>query len=183
MRILRGRLLVALAGLLAASLVACGGEEGEGDAASRQAVKTLKGEGFSVRMPGSPKRQVITAQTAAGAVPITAYITEGGEEGFSMSVVTVPEGVRGDLDRAVQGAAESVKGKLRTTTKIRHQGFPGRDARIADAADANGNKGTVFARVILAKGRVFQLQYVTGGADVKAAPAAYRSFVSSLKIG
>ena len=182
MRIRRGLLLVAIAGLLATSLVACGGEE-DGDAASRQAVRTLKGEGFSVRMPGSPKRQVITARTAAGPVPITAYITEGGEEGFSMSVLTVPKGVRGDLDGAVQGAAASVKGKLRTTTKIRHQGFPGRDARIADAADANGNKGTVFARVILAKGRVFQLQYVTGGADVKAAPAAYRSFVSSLKIG
>jgi len=183
MRLLRGLLLVALAGLLATGLVACGGDEGDGDAASGQAVKTLKGEGFSVRMPGSPKRQVITAQTAAGPVPITAYITEGGEAGFSMSVLTVPEGVRGDLDGAVEGAAASVKGKLRTTEKIRHQGFPGRDARIADAADANGNKGTVFARVILAKGRVFQLQYVTDGADVKAAPAAYQRFVSSLKIG
>ncbi|MDP1849595.1 MAG: hypothetical protein Q8K79_17550 [Solirubrobacteraceae bacterium] len=181
MRILRGLLLVALAGLLATGLAACGGDEGDADA-SRPEVKTLQGEGFSVRMPGTPKRQVITAQTAAGPVPITAYITEGGEEGFSMSVLTVPEGVRGDLDGAVEGAAASVKGKLRTTTKIRYQGFPGRDARIADAADANGNKGTVFARVILAKGRVFQLQYVTGGADVTAAPPAYRSFVSSLKI-
>jgi len=178
MRIVCG-LLVALLGT---SLLACGGD-GDAGGAAQQAVKTLKGDGFSVRMPGSPKRQVITARTAAGPVPITAYITEGGEEGFSMSVLTVPDGVRGDLDGAVQGAAASVKGKLRTTTKIRHQGFPGRDARIADAADANGNKGTVFARVILARKRVFQLQYVTDGADVKAAPAAYHSFVSSLKIG
>jgi hypothetical protein len=180
-RIGRALLLLALAALLGTALIGCG--DGDGDAASRQAVRTVQGDGFSVRMPGSPKRQVITAQTAAGPVPITAYITEGGEEGFSMSVLTVPEGVRGDLDGAVRGAAASVKGKLRTTTKIRHQGFPGRDARIADAADANGNKGTVFARVILAKGRVFQLQYVTGGADVTSAPDAYRSFVSSLKIG
>ena len=180
MRILRGLLLVALAGT---ALLACGGDADDGAAAGRQAVKTLTGDGFSVRMPGSPKRQVITARTAAGPVPITAYITEGGEEGFSMSVLTVPDGVRGDLDGAVRGAAASVRGTLRTTTKIRHQGFPGRDARIAGAADANGNKGTVFARVILAKGRVFQLQYVTDGADVKAAPAAYRRFVASLKIG
>ena len=176
-------LLVALVALLGTALAACGGGEDGGDSATRQAVRTLEGEGFSVRMPGSPKRQVITARTAAGPVPITAYIAEGGEDGFSMSVLTVPEGVRGDLDGAVRGAAASVKGKLRTSTKIRHQGFPGRDARIAVAADANGNKGTVFARVILAKGRVFQLQYVTGGADVRVAPAAYRSFVSSLKIG
>jgi len=40
----------------------------------------------------------------------------------------------------------------------------------------------VFVRVILAKGRVFQLQYVTAGADVEAPPAAYRRFVASLKI-
>lgn len=181
MRTRRGTLLVALAVLLGTGIVACGDDDR--DAASRQPVKTLRGEGFTVRMPGSPARRVITAQTPAGPVPITAYITEGGEEGFSMSVLTVPDGVRGDLEGAVKGAAASVKGKLRTSTKVRHQGFPARDARIADAADANGNKGTVFARVILAKGRVFQLQYVTGGADVTSAPAAYRDFVSSLKIG
>ena len=134
-------------------------------------------------MPGSPKRQVITAQTAAGPVPITAYITEGGEEGFSMSVLKVPKGVKGDLAGAVQGAASSVEGTLKDTAQTRYQGFPARDARITNAADQNGNKGTVFARVILAKGRVFQLQFVTGGADVKSPPAAYTRFVSSLKIG
>jgi hypothetical protein len=163
-------------------LVACGGD-GDGDGAARQRVDTLKGQGFSIAMPGTPKRQVITAQTAAGPVPITAYISEGGEEGFSMSVLTVPKGVKGDLDGAVKGAASSVKGTLKDSARTRYQGFPARDARIANAADENGNKGTVFARVILAEGRVFQLQYVTAGADVKAPPAAYRRFVSSLKIG
>ena len=182
MRILGGLLLVALATLAATALVACGGGEDDG-AAGEQRVKTLDGEGFSVKMPGSPKRQVITARTAAGPVPITAYISEAGEEGFSMSVLTLPKGVEGDLDGAVKGAADSVEGRLRDSTKTRYQGFPARDARIGDAADENGNKGTVFARVILAKRRLYQLQYVTGGADVKSPPAAYRSFVSSLKIG
>jgi hypothetical protein len=182
-RILRGPLLVALAALAATAPVACGGGEDD-DAASQQRVKTVDGDGFTVEMPGSPKRQVITARTAAGPVPITAYISEGGEEeGFSMSVLTLPKGVKGDLAGAVKGAADSVDGRLRDSTNTRHQGFPARDARIADAADENGNKGTVFARVILAKRRLYQLQYVTAGADVKAPPDAYRSFVSSLKIG
>ena len=182
MRALRGLLLVALATLAATSLVACGGGADD-DAASQQRVKTLDGDGFSVEMPGSPKRQVLTARTAAGPVPITAYISEGGEDGFSMSVLTLPTGVEGDLDGAVKGAADSVEGRLKDSTQTRHQGFPARDARIGDAADKNGNKGTVFARIILAKRRLFQLQYVTGGADVKSPPAAYRDFVASLKIG
>ena len=179
---LRGLLLIALVTLLGTALVACGEDEDKG-AASQKPAGTLKGEGFSVKMPGSPKRQVITAQTAAGPVPITAYITEGGEEGFSMSVLKLPKGVRGDLDSAVKGAASSVQGTLKDSRATRHQGFPARDARIANAEDKNGNKGTVFARVILARGRVFQLQFVTGGGDVKSPPAAYTSFVSSLKIG
>jgi hypothetical protein len=177
MSILQRLTVIALATLAGAGLVACGEE-----AASEKKVATLKGEGFTVAMPGKPKREVITAQTAAGPVPITAYITEGGEEGFSMSVLKVPSGVKGDLDGAVKGAASSVGGKLADTTKTTFQGFPARDARITGAKDSNGNKGTVFARVILAKGKVFQLQFVTGGADVKSAPKQYTAFVASLKI-
>ena len=116
MRILRPLRLVAIATLLGTALVGCGEEEGKGNAGAKPAA-TLEGEGFSVKMPDSPKRQVITAQTASGPVPITAYITEGGEEGFSLSVLTVPKGVRSDLEGAVQGAASSVKGTLRTARR------------------------------------------------------------------
>ena len=71
----------------------------------------VKGDGFTVKMPGDAQaRGHHGRQTAAGPVPITAYITEGGDEGFSMSVLNVPEGVKGDLDGAVQGAATNVKG-------------------------------------------------------------------------
>jgi hypothetical protein len=177
MRTAQRLLLVALAGFASSALVACGEEK-----ASTKPVATLKGDGFTVAMPGSPKAETITAQTAGGPLPITAYITEGGEEGFSMSVLKVPKGVRGDLDGAVRGAASSVGGTLKDTKKLKFQGFPARDARITGAEDSNGNKGTVFARVILAKGRVFQLQFVTGGADVTSPPKQYTAFVSSLKI-
>lgn len=178
MRTVQRLALVALAGVAGSALVACGEEK-----ASRKPVATLKGDGFTVVMPGKPKRETITAQTAGGPVPITAYITEGGSEGFSMSVLTVPKGVKGDLDGAVRGAASSVGGRLQDATKVTFQGFPARDARITGAEDSKGNKGTVFARVILARGRVFQLQYVTGGADVRSPPQQYTTFVSSLKIG
>jgi len=178
MRAAQRLLLVMLAGLAGSVLVACGEEK-----ASTKPVATLKGDGFTVEMPGNPKAETINAQTAGGPVPITAYITEGGEEGFSMSVLKIPKGVRGDLDGAVSGAASSVGGTLKDTKKLEFQGFPARDARITGAEDSNGNKGTVFARVILANGRVFQMQFVTEGADVKSPPEQYTAFVSSLKIG
>lgn len=178
MRIGLKLLVVVLASIAGATLVACGKEK-----ASERPVATLNGDGFTVAMPGSPKREVITAQTAGGPVPITAYITEGGAEGFSMSVLKVPHGVKGDLVGAVRGAARSVGGTLKDSRKVTFQGYPARDARITGAEDSNGNKGTVFARIILAKGRVFQLQFVTGGADVTSPPKQYTAFVSSLKIG
>src|SRR4051812_18287351 len=103
LRTVQRLVLVALAAIAGSALVACGEEK-----ASEQRVATLKGDGFTVAMPGSPKPETITAQTASGPVPITAYITEGGSEGFSMSVLKVPKGVRGDLDGAVRGAAASV---------------------------------------------------------------------------
>ncbi len=171
-------LLVMLAGLAGSVLVACGEEK-----ASTEPVAVLKGDGFTVEMPGNPKAETINAQTAGGPVPITAYITEGGEEGFSMSVLKIPKGVRGDLDGAVSGAAASVGGTLKDTQKLEFQGFPARDARITGAEDSNGNKGTVFARVVLANGRVFQMQFVTRGADVRSPPKQYTAFVSSLRIG
>lgn len=178
MRTVRRLLLVALAGLGGSALVACGDEQ-----ATEKPIATLKGDGFTVAMPGNPKAETITAQTAGGPLPITAYITEGGSEGFSMSVLKIPKGVRGDLDGAVQGAATSVGGTLKDAKKVRFQGFAARDARITGAEDSNGNKGTVFARVILANGRVFQMQFVTDGADVKSPPKQYTAFISSLKIG
>ena len=169
-------LLLALTAVSATGLVACG----END--SDEKVDTLNGEGFTVDMPGDPKRSTQTVQTAAGPVVLTAYVTEDGQEGFSMSVAKIPSTVKGDLDGAVRGAASNVKGTPKDTVKTTYQGFPARDTRIVNARDANGNKGTVFARVILAKGRLFQLQFVQEGADVKSPPAAYPAFLASLKI-
>lgn len=173
---LRRRLPLVLAIVCATTLFACGEE------ASDKQVETLSGAGFTVQMPGKPERSNQTVQTAAGPIVVTAYITEGGEEGFSMSVAKIPSGVKGDLDGAVEGAATNVKGTPKDTIKTTHQGFPARDTRIINAQDPDGNKGTVFARVILAKGTLFQLQYVTEGGDVKSPPSAYPTFLKSLKI-
>lgn len=169
-------LLVSIAALSAIALVACG------EKASEKKADTLVGEGFTVDMPGDPKRSTQNVQTAAGPVLLTAYVTEGGNEGFSMSVAKIPSSVKGDLDGAVSGAAANVKGTAKDTKRTTYQGYPARDTRITNAQDQEGMKGTVFARVILAKGKLFQLQFVQEGSDVKDPPASYETFLSSLKI-
>ena len=176
MHSLRRITLLVLAMLSAPALVACG------EKASEKKADVLKGEGFTVSMPGTPKRSTQTVPTAAGPVLLTAYVTEGGDEGFSMSVARLPSTVKGDLDGAVRGAASNVKGTAKGTKETTYQGFPARDTRITNAQDQNGKKGTVFVRVILAKGKLFQLQFVQEGADVKSPPASYEAFVASLKI-
>ena len=174
MQPLRRLLIAALVALVA--LVGCGEQAGDAE------VSALDGEGFTVRMPGKPKRTTQVVATAAGPVTVTAYIAESSREGFSMSVAKLPDTAEGDLDGAIRGAAENVKGTPRDTRRTTYQGFPARDTRIVDAEDESGNKGTVFARVILADGTLFQLQFVQQGADVKAPPASYAAFLRSLKI-
>lgn len=169
-------LLIAVVALLAVALVACGEEAGDAPAA------TLEGAGFTVRMPGKPTRTTDTVRTAAGPVTVTAYIAETEQEGYSMSVAKLPSTAQGDLDGAIRGAASNVKGTARDTRTTTYQGFPARDTRIVDAQDQDGRRGTVFARVILAKGTLFQLQFVQEGADVKTPPAAYPAFLASLRI-
>ncbi len=176
MRPFENLLRVTAATVSAIALVACG------ESASEKQPDTLNGEGFTVNMPGDPKRSTQTVQTAAGPVRLTAYVTEGGSEGFSMSVAKLPSSVKGDLDGAVRGAASNVKGTLKDTVKTTYQGYPARDTRITNAQDKDGKKGTVFARVILAKGKLFQLQFVQEGGDVKTPPDAYPAFLASLKI-
>ena len=171
-------LLVTVMTATALTLVACG-DDGPGKL-SEEKVYTLKGNGFSVRIPGKPERKVVAAETSAGAVPVITYISTGDPDGVSLSVLRVPEKVKADLDAAMKGIATNVKGTLTNHTKTTYQGFEARDALIKNARDADGNKGTVFARVIFAKGRVFQLQYATDGA-VTTAPV-FRRFASSLRI-
>ncbi len=177
MRIPAGNPIAALALALALALGACGGK------ASEREVATLSGDGFSVAMPGAPKRSTQTVATPAGPVSVTAYITEGGSEGFSMSVARIPSGVKGDLDGAVRGAAANVRGTARDVRRTTYQGFPARDVRIANARGDDGSRATVFARLVLARGRLYQLQFVQEGGDVTEPPAAYPRFLSSLKLG
>ena len=168
--------LAGLTLLAALVLVACGGGGGE---ASKN-LDTLKGDGFTVSMPGKPKRSEQSVPTAKGTVKAVSYTSDSKDKAFSIGYTELPTGVTGDLHGAIAGGAANVGGTVKDEKEVTYQGFKGRDARITNAAQ---NKGTLFVRAILAKGRLYVLQFIGEGKDLKTPPAQYNEIVNSLKIG
>jgi hypothetical protein len=154
-------------------LGSCGGE------ASKD-LATLKGDGFSVSMPGKPSRNQQSVPTPNGTLKAISYTSDSRDKAFSIGYTELPKGVKGDLHGAITGGAANVGGTVRDEVATTYQGYKARDARITGAAD---NKGTLFVRAILAKGRLYLLQFIGDGANLKKAPDAYGQIVGSLKIG
>jgi len=136
------------------------------------------GDGFSASLPTAPQRRTQDVSTPAGPVTVVFYLSEAGTSAYIVSYIDLPNG-QGDLPGAIAGAAKSVGGSVREEKETTYNGFPARDARITGA---KGGRATLFARVILAKGRLYQLQYVQEGGNVTAPPAVYRQFLGSLRI-
>jgi hypothetical protein len=170
---MRSRLVRPLLTLTAlVAIAACGGE-------AAKELATLRGDGFSVSMPGTPTRKVQAVPTANGTLEATSYTSDSRDKAFSIGYTQLPKGVRGDLHGAIKGGAANVGGKVRDERATRYQGFKARDARITGAADDNG---TLFVRAILAKGRLYLLQFISDGPNLEQPPPAYSQIVASLKI-
>jgi hypothetical protein len=168
------RLLLPVLCALAALVIGACGSEGTKDLA------TLEGDGFSVSMPGKPKRSERSFPTARGAVKAISYTSDSRDRAFSIGYTELPKGVEGDLRGTIAGSATKVGGTARDEVDTTYQGFKARDARITGAAD---NKGTLFLRAILVKNRLYVLQFIGNGANLKKPSAAYSQIINSLKIG
>lgn len=164
--------LLLVVGLLLAS---CSGE-------ADKPLAAFQGEGFTILMPGKPTRSEQSADSAGGPVKVVLYTSESRDKAYLVGYTDVPADVEIDLPGAIKGAASGVKGTAQDEVETTFQGFPARDARITDADDGNGNKGTAFLRVINANNRLYQLQYIEAGGNVKTPSANYPEFLGSLKI-
>ena len=195
--------LVSVAGLL---LVSCGGgadepaAEGGSKVESTSATATtsstaptmtaspeewalapFKGDGFTVLMPGKPTREQQSVDSSAGKLTIVVYGSDTEDQAYLVSYFEKPKGTQTSLSGAVQGAANAVGGTVTDEASARHRGFRARDARITSGRGADGLVVTVFTRVIDADNRVYQLQYIQAGSDVKSPPANYATFLNSLR--
>lgn len=163
--------------VLGLGLVSCGGGEAE------KPLTPFKGEGFSVSMPGKPKRTTNSTPTAAGDLKIVQYTSEGSDRAYTVGFTDIPGGANAALAEVVQGAAAAVKGTVQDEVDSLFQNYKSRDARITNAKDSKGNQVTVFLRALLVGDRLYQLQYLQKGADIKAPPTEYLEFLKSLTIG
>ena len=164
--------MLSLTVLVALVLASCGGE-------ATKDLATLRGDGFSVSMPGKPTRKVQSVPTANGTFKAISYTSDSRDKAFSIGYTELPKGVQGDLHGAIKGGAQNVGGTVRDEQATTYQGYKARDARITGAAD---NKGTLFVRAILAKGRLYLLQFIGDGPNLQKAPDAYSEIIGSLKI-
>jgi len=152
-----------------------------------QPLQPLRAAGFTVSMPGTPKRSdqpvpmtiVGPAADRVGPTRATSYTSESGDKAYIASVVEGPTTRAFDLAEGVAGMAAAAGGSLRETTTSRYRGHPAIDARVTGVADG---EGTLFARVVHAGARVFILQVIVAGDDVATAPARFRQVVRSLRI-
>jgi hypothetical protein len=172
MRSLSHLLLPGLTVLVALVLASCGGE-------ATKNLATLDGDGFTVSMPGKPERKEQTVPTVNGTFKTISYTSDSSNKAFSIDYTELPAGIRGDLHGAIKGGAANVGGKVRDEVPTTYHGFKARDARITGAAD---NKGTLFVRAIIAKRRLYLLQYIGNGPNLAKASPVYAQIVNSLKI-
>jgi hypothetical protein len=138
---------------------------------------TYQGEGFTVGLPGSPDKQQQTKQTAAGPVTVTILTVSQGQRAFALAYNAIPSTASYDLDAAAKGTVSGTGGALTDVKTISFKGNQGRDYRITGAG---GGKGTAFGRILLVGSRLFQLEAVVAGGDVKTAPPEYPAMLDSL---
>jgi hypothetical protein len=154
----------------------------------RPAWKTISpaGEGFSVALPGTPRKGE-TAPAGAGELPTVQYQAASGPISYSVSYVDYPAAAVRDpkrlLDGTLAAAVRLSKGELRREGRITLGRYPGREfeaeiplvkpkatksegaaearedkpAEAKDKDDEPGGKGLLRCRIYLVRRRVYQV--------------------------
>lgn len=148
------------------------------DAAEEADGVVLRADGFRVRLPSAASRRTEKVPTAAGPLTVDLYTASDGDDG--QYLVAITEAPRGgiSLDGAVRGAATNVQGTVRSTRKVSYAGHEGRDSVVTTRAE--GRDVTVFARFLLVRNKLFQLQYVVLEKDLAEPPAGYAEVLRSV---
>ena len=159
----------------------------DGPDEARKPLATVRAEGFSVRMPGSPERTedaipiplVGPAKDLVGPTTAVMYTSESDDLLFAVGVMQGPTTVAFNRDTGLAGMASAMGGKVRDSAKTRYRGHPAIDATLDDVGEG---EMTAFVRLVHAGRRVFLVQALVEG-DAAAPPPAYAEILQSLSIG
>jgi hypothetical protein len=133
--------------------------------------ETLSEGGFTVQMPGKPKKQTQSVSTAVGPVTFNTFSVEHSSEAFIVGYNDFPIAATKNIDpeqllnNAKNGAAQSVSGKVTGEKSITMAGNPGKEfvgEGVSPEADSSGKRqeATFTARIYWATPRLYQVLYV-----------------------
>jgi uncharacterized protein (TIGR03000 family) len=84
--------------------------------------------GFSIRMPGSPRRKSTTAQTEVGEVAVTMYLLDRGEIAYSIDYADLPGGAVPQVNFTINRIVAVYRGNQLTTKDVKLGGHAGKEA-------------------------------------------------------
>jgi hypothetical protein len=134
---------------------------------------------FSVKLPAEPQPNSQVVDTAVGKVTMHYFSVETNSGNNAYMVIyadypTVPSDPATTVDNAVNGQADSVKGKIIEVKKVTLNGWPGKTARIENADT------TYLTAAYMAENRLYQLIFVTPKGET--IPSDVAEFFASFQI-
>jgi hypothetical protein len=136
----------------------------------------------AILFPGTPQEQKQQVPSDAGTLDAYLYILEtpGGDGAYLLMCSDYPKDLMDKatpdavLDRARDGSAKEMEGKVGAEKKITVNGFPGREFEISTA------QFTYTARLVLAKHRLHQAVFIVKSDKGKSPDT--RKYLDSLKV-
>ncbi len=141
-----------------------------------------KGEGFSISMPGSPRRKTEQTDSPVGKLESVSYEATTAQAHYGVSYVDYPKSlvetglVNTMLNGARDGMLETSKAKLVQEEKIKLKEYQGRDLLV----EAPGGKSYLRTRLYLVKQRLYMI--MTEGSKAQVTGDAAKKFLDSFKL-
>jgi hypothetical protein len=117
--------------------------------------------GFSVVMPGTPKKESHTVETPQGPITFNATVVELPHGAFVASWADLPPKIPMDLDKSVRQIAARYKGEVKEVRDDQFEGSPGKAFVLKTERPSGGAEGRIYQ----VKNRLYLLLAV--GSDVK----------------
>lgn len=116
--------------------------------------------GFSILLPGTPKKSVRSISSAVGLVDLNTWTVDRGTVAYMVAYTDYPKNkIAGQspatlLAQARDGAVSNVKGTISDESDITLSGHPGKKFLVNFTA--KGRKGVVHARIYFVGNRLYQ---------------------------
>jgi hypothetical protein len=143
------------------------------------------GGGFTVKLPGEPKKNTQSVEIPAGTVKVTTYGIERDEMAFIIAVSEFPRGALKEnakevLDEARDIGVQKSKGTQREEKEIELDDFPGREMVLDLPESRMRGSGIYLARIFLVGQTHFQVVTLSSKSNEK--PNVRRAVLHSFKL-